>query len=86
MITSVRIEPMSAESIFAPQILKLYGAEVFRSSFEMFVTTEFAGQSAVVSYPLTPKTDSDILEKINFGLDFTRARMVEYLQRKDKNK
>ena len=86
MITSVRIEPMSTESLFADTVLKLYGAEVFKESYEMFITTEFAGQSAVVSYPLTPKTDSDILEKINFGLDFTRGRMVEYLQRKNKNK
>ena len=83
MITSIKIEPMQPDSLFAATIIKTFGAEVLAQSFEMFVTTGYAGQSATVSYPLTPKTDSDILEKIVFGLDFTQARMVEYLQRKN---
>ena len=83
MITSIKIEPMQPDSLFAATVTKMFGAEVFAQSFEMFVTTSYAGQSTTVSYPLTPKTDSDILEKINFGLDFTQARMVEYLQRKN---
>ncbi len=86
MITSIKIEPMQSESVFAAAVLKTFGPDVFAQSYEMFVTTSYAGQSTTVSYPLTPSTDSDILEKINFGLDFTRARMIEYLQRKDKTK
>ena len=87
MIKSIKIEPMQTDSIFAAVVLKDYGMEIFSRSYEMFVTTRaLDGQSTTVSFPLTPKTDSDILEKINFGLDFTEARMVEYLQRKYKTK
>lgn len=86
MKTTVTVEPMDVEnSIFKDALAKVEGPRVdLKNSFELIITCEHAGQKTVVNFPITPTSDPGLVEKINWGVDFTRQKMVDYLQRKDK--
>lgn len=85
MKTTVTVEPMQSDTIFKDALAKVEGPRAdLKNSFELIITTEFNGQKTVVNFPVTPTSDPALVEKINWGVDFTRKKMVDYLQRKDK--
>lgn len=85
MKTTIMIEPMSPNSMFAVALKKLQGDNFdFKNCYEMFVTTEHPtqpGVKTITNFPITPDDDPKLTNKINFGVDFTRKKMQEYMDR-----
>lgn len=85
MKTTIMIEPMSPDSMFAGALKKLQGDNFdFKNCYEMFVTTEHPtkpGIKTITNFPITPDDEPGFIEKINFGVDFTRKKMQEYMNR-----
>lgn len=88
MKTVITIEPMSENSMFASALRGKYGTEFNpKNCFEMFVTTEHPTNpniKTITNFPILPSENPEIIRLINFGLDFTRKKMVDYMERNSK--
>lgn len=86
MKTTITIEPMSPNSMFAEALRKIKSDSFdFKNCYEMFVTTQHPTNpniKTITNFPLTPDDHAAIVSTINFGVDFTRKKMVDYMERK----